>query len=114
MNQNIYLHEMTVAQLQQLHNDIDQELGSRARHPLLLVRPKAVVVRKSMHSTKEIQDELGRYGKLNWIKEIPHGGIMAEYEDYRDADDAIREIRANRKYMINPCDAKSTNPMGLE
>jgi hypothetical protein len=114
MNRNIYLHEMTAAQLQQLRNDIDQELSSRLRNPLLLVRPKAVVVHKSLHSTKEIQDELGRYGKLNWIKEIPHGGIMAEYEDSRDADDAIRDIRANRTYMINPCDANSSNPMGLE
>lgn len=114
MEQKVNLYEMALPQLKQLRDDIDREMESRVRQPGVQVKPAAVVVHKSGHTLAEIKDDLCRFGKLNWCREIPYGGVMAEYADERDAADAIRELRAEQKYCINPCDANSSNPLGLE
>jgi hypothetical protein len=94
------LTSMTLDQLVELRLEIDLEISRRRLH----VTPKVVVMHK-LRSLEVIRDELERYGRVNWIKEIENERVLAEFADSRDANDAIRGIRG--RLLVEAYDPKS-------
>jgi hypothetical protein len=115
-----FLNKLTSADLKQFRDEfnrkIDQELERRIRRPTDPVTPQVVSIRLGGqdHTLVSLSQDLGTFGELNWIKEIPYG-FLAEFADSRDADDAIRESLRSvvLKYEILKCN-DPRYPFGVE
>jgi len=67
---------------------------SRDRNPQIFIAKLSSDVRE-----RDLEDEFKRYGHIRNI-ELKRGYAFIEYEDYRDADEAIRDMDG-RKFEGN-------------
>jgi len=67
---------------------------SRDRNPQIFIAKLSSDVRE-----RDLEDEFKRYGRIRNI-ELKRGYAFIEYEDYRDADEAIRDMDG-RKFEGN-------------
>mmetsp|Transcript_25072 Transcript_25072/g.54510 ORF Transcript_25072/g.54510 Transcript_25072/m.54510 type:complete len:183 (+) Transcript_25072:93-641(+) len=65
-------------------------------------------------SERELDNEFGRFGRIYkiWVARKPPGFAFIDFEDYRDAEDAVRKLDGHQGWRVEISRSRGPGPRG--